>query len=81
MNSNDMNQRNIAPEQMVDITSTYGEIPRTIKGWFAIPYPVRKGCVASYFPETNVLIPVNHTCKACETPAFKSVSVQVQISS
>jgi anaerobic selenocysteine-containing dehydrogenase len=78
MNSEDMVQRNITPEQMVEITSNYDDKLRKIEGYYAIPYPIRKGCVAAYFPETNELISINNTSEACETPAYKSVSVQVR---
>jgi anaerobic selenocysteine-containing dehydrogenase len=78
MNSEDMVQRNIDPEQMVDITSNYDNKLRKLEGYYAIPYPIRQGCVAAYFPETNMLISIDNTCRECETPAYKSVRVQVQ---
>jgi molybdopterin-dependent oxidoreductase alpha subunit len=78
MNSEDMKQRNIDPEQMVEITSFYDDKVRKIEGYYAIPYPIRQGCVAAYFPETNVLTSINSVNELCQTPAFKSVSVQVK---
>ncbi len=78
MNSEDMVQRNIDPEQMVDITSNYDNKLRKLEGYYAIPHPIRQGCVAAYFPETNMLISIDNTCRECETPAYKSVRVQVQ---
>jgi hypothetical protein len=76
-----MVDRNIAPEQMVDIISHYDDKVRKLEGYYAIPYPIRQGCVAAYFPEANVLTSINNTCGGCETPAYKSVKVQVTISS
>jgi anaerobic selenocysteine-containing dehydrogenase len=77
MNSEDMVQRNISPEQIVEITSCYDNKIRKMEGYYAIPYPIRQGCVAAYFPETNELISINNINELCQTPAFKSVSVQV----
>ncbi len=77
MNSEDMDARKIAPGQLVDITSHYENKVRKLEGYFAIPYKIRRSCVAAYFPETNVLIPISNTCKSCGTPAYKSVRVTV----
>jgi molybdopterin-dependent oxidoreductase alpha subunit len=78
MNSDDMAYRNILPEQIVSITSNYDNRVRKLEGYYAIPYPIKKGCVAAYFPETNLLTSINNTNPICETPAFKSVCVQVK---
>jgi molybdopterin-dependent oxidoreductase alpha subunit len=77
MNSEDMAYRNILPEQIVAISSNYDNRIRKLEGYYAIPYPIKKGCVAAYFPETNLLTSINNTNPICETPAFKSVCVQV----
>ncbi len=77
MNSEDMVQRNISPEQMVDITSEFDDKLRKIEGYYAIPYPIKRGCVAAYFPETNMLTSINNVNELCQTPAYKSISVQV----
>jgi molybdopterin-dependent oxidoreductase alpha subunit len=78
MNTEDMAERNINPEQMVEISSHYDNKERKMEGYYAIPYPIRRGCAAAYFPETNTLLSINNTCANCETPAYKSVSVTVK---
>ena len=78
MNTEDMAERNINPEQMVEISSHYDNRERKMEGYYAIPYPIRRGCAAAYFPETNTLLSINNTCANCETPAYKSVSVTVK---
>lgn len=77
MNSFDMDERKIVPEQLVEITSNYDGRLRKMEGYYAIAYPIRQGCVAAYFPETNVLTSINNTSETCETPAYKSVRVYV----
>ncbi len=77
MNRQDMDDRNLAPEQMVTITSNYDRKLRKLEGYYAIPYPIRNGCVAAYFPETNCLTSINDMCVASFTPAFKSIRVCV----
>ena len=78
MNCEDMAQRNIIPEQIVEITSFFENQTRKLEGYYAIPYPIKQGCVAAYFPEMNGLTFINNTCVTCETPAYKSVRVQVK---
>ena len=77
MNSDDMVERNITPEQIVEIASNYDNKLRRLEGYYAIPYPIRQGCVAAYFPEANILTSINNTNPICNTPAFKSVRVHV----
>lgn len=77
MNRADMDEHGVSPEQMVDITSHYDQKIRRLEGYFAIPYPIRQGCVAAYFPEANALLSINNTSSDCETPAYKSVRVKV----
>ena len=77
MNRKDMEERNIFPEQQVNIESHYDEKVRKLEGYYVIPYPISKGCVAAYFPEANWLLSINNTARECETPAYKSVKVLV----
>ncbi|MFA6125718.1 MAG: FdhF/YdeP family oxidoreductase [Bacteroidales bacterium] len=76
MNTDDMKERGILAEQLVNITSHYDGKVRRLEGYYAIAYPIRQGCVAAYFPEANPLLSINNT-SACETPAYKSVRVKV----
>lgn len=77
MNNEDMIERNIVPEQIVEITSNYDNKLRKLEGYYAIPYPIRQGCAAAYFPETNILTSINNICLMTNTPAYKSVRVNV----
>ena len=43
-----------------------------------IAYPTAKGCVAAYFPEANVLVPLDATAEGSNTPASKSVVVRLE---
>lgn len=78
MNSEDMAWRNIVPEQLVEITSHYDGKERKLEGYYAIPYPIRQGCVAAYFPEANRLTSINEVADCSQTPAYKSVRVRVK---
>ncbi len=78
MHRADMAERQIAPEQIVEIASHYDDQVRQLEGYYAIPYPLSRGSVAAYFPEANPLLSLNNVSETCATPAYKSVSVQVR---
>ena len=44
----------------------------------AIAYDVPRGCVAAYYPEANVLIPLTHFDPASGTPSYKSVPIRIR---
>jgi hypothetical protein len=40
-------------------------------------YDTPRGCAAAYYPETNVLVPLDSVAEVSNTPASKSVPVQL----
>ncbi|MFC4497357.1 FdhF/YdeP family oxidoreductase [Streptomyces ovatisporus] len=50
---------------------------RTARGFRVVHYPVARGCAAAYYPETNVLVPLDATADRSNTPASKSVVIRV----
>ena len=42
-----------------------------------IEYDIALGCIASYFPETNVLVPINSVAKKSNTPVSKFIEVKL----
>ncbi|MFE6685401.1 FdhF/YdeP family oxidoreductase [Streptomyces sp. NPDC057743] len=51
---------------------------RRAPGFRVVHYPTARGCAAAYYPETNVLIPLDHTADTSNTPAAKSVVVRLE---
>jgi hypothetical protein len=43
-----------------------------------VPYDIPRGCVAGYYPELNVLVPLNSFGEMSDTPTSKSVIVSVR---
>ena len=43
-----------------------------------VHYPTARGCAAAYFPETNVLVPLDATADSSNTPASKSIVVRLE---
>jgi len=42
-----------------------------------VEYETPRGCAAAYYPETNPLVPLDHTATGSNSPAYKSVIIRV----
>ncbi|MFG3508959.1 FdhF/YdeP family oxidoreductase [Streptomyces sp. NPDC047821] len=51
---------------------------RRAAGFRVVHYPTARGCAAAYYPETNVLVPLEATADVSNTPASKSVIVRLE---
>jgi molybdopterin-dependent oxidoreductase alpha subunit len=52
---------------------------RRAKDFLVVPYPTPVGNAASYYPETNPLIPLNHTAAKSNTPVSKAVVIRLEV--
>jgi anaerobic selenocysteine-containing dehydrogenase len=77
MNQGDMNQRNLKQGDVVDLYNHHGGVERVAHKFIVVPYPIPPTCAATYFPETNVLVPVNSVAKKSNTPTSKAVVIKV----
>ena len=78
LNQKDMADRDLSPEQPVNITSHWQSETRHALLFLAIPYDIPRGCAAAYFPETNVLVPLDSTARVSKTPTSKSIVVTIE---
>ena len=60
---------------IVDITSHFRGEQRTARGFRLVSYPIARGCLGAYFPETNLLVPLGQKAHGSHTPASKSILV------
>ncbi|APQ17729.1 FdhF/YdeP family oxidoreductase [Maribacter hydrothermalis] len=77
MNTDDMKAVGLKKLDIVDITSTYDNLVRIAHNFKVVPYNIPSGNLASYFPETNVLVPYNHFAERSKTPISKSIKVRL----
>lgn len=77
MNTADINERNLQAGQAVDITSHFSDGERHAEKFTVVPYPIPLRCTATYFPETNVLVPVGSVAEKSNCPTSKLVIVTV----
>ena len=78
LNREDMTARELEPEQPVNLTSHWRGETREAKLFLALPYDLPRGCAAAYFPETNVLVPLDSTARISNTPTSKSIIITVE---
>jgi molybdopterin-dependent oxidoreductase alpha subunit len=78
LNKSDIEQLCLAAGQHVDLVSHFEGEERTARRFAVVPYDIPRGCAATYFPEANVLVPVNHVAEKSNTPASKSVVISIR---
>ena len=78
MNQADMNDRQLKQGDIVDLVNDADGRQRTAHKFIVIPYPIPKGCTATYFPETNVLVPISSVAEKSNTPVSKAVVIRVK---
>jgi hypothetical protein len=61
----------------VDLTSHFQDGERHAPGFTVYPYELPRRCAAAYFPETNVLVPLDHVAERSNTPASKSIVITI----
>ena len=79
LNREDMTARGLEPEQPVNLTSHWQGETREAKLFLALPYDLPRGCAAAYFPETNVLVPLDSTARVSNTPTSKAIIITVAV--
>lgn len=69
----------LADGSMVDIVSEWADgVSRRAPGFRVVAYPTAPGCAATYFPEANVLVPLDSTAAGSNTPTSKQIIVRLE---
>ena len=78
MNADDMAAQKLSANDAVDIVSHHLGKQRRAKNFRIVPYEIPRGCLATYFPEANVLVPIDSVAKTSHTPTSKSIIVSLE---
>ena len=78
VNPDDLADLGIPDGATVDLVSEWADGDRRAEAFRAVGYPTARGCAAAYFPEANVLVPLDHTADVSNTPASKSVIIRLE---
>ncbi len=79
VNPDDLATLGIPDGAMVDIVSEWTDgSKRRAKDFRVVAYPSARGCAATYFPEANVLVPLESTADKSNTPTSKHMIVRLE---
>ncbi|MBD5785888.1 FdhF/YdeP family oxidoreductase [Cellulosimicrobium terreum] len=78
VNPADLAELGIADGDRVDVHSEWpGEPDRVLADQRVVSYPTARGSAAAYYPEANVLVPLDSTAIGSNTPVSKAVVVRL----
>jgi len=77
MNEDDLAANGLEHGDLVDIVTALPGRTLRMENITAIAYKIARGSVGAYYPEANVLIPLDYIDKESGTPSYKSVPVRV----
>src|SRR5690606_21321225 len=79
VNPDDLAELGLVDGQRVDIFSEWNDDrERVVRNYRVVSYPTARGCVAAYYPETNVLVPLASAADESNTPVSKGVIVRLE---
>jgi molybdopterin-dependent oxidoreductase alpha subunit len=78
VHADDLAAAGFADGDTVDVVSVHAGVERRARSFRAVAYPTARGCCAAYFPEANVLVPLDSTAEGSRTPTSKSVVVRLE---
>jgi anaerobic selenocysteine-containing dehydrogenase len=78
MNANDVARLRLVEGQEVTLATVSDDgVDRKLGGLKVATYDIPEGCIGTYYPEANILIPLWHHAERSKVPAAKSVPVRV----
>jgi molybdopterin-dependent oxidoreductase alpha subunit len=78
LNLEDMRSANLVEGQVVDLTSHFEGEERVAKHFIVVPYDIPRRCAATYYPETNVLVPIGSVAERSNQPSSKFVVISIK---
>jgi molybdopterin-dependent oxidoreductase alpha subunit len=76
VNPEDLEMLGFKAGEWVDMTTVWDDdIERRADRFLLVEYDIPRGCIGSYYPETNPLVPLHSVGDVCNTPTSKSIPV------
>lgn len=64
--------------EVVDLYNNYGDKEREVHGFIIVSYDIPERCAATYYPETNVLVPIGCVADSSNQPTSKSIRLKLR---
>ena len=77
VNPSDIARLGLRARSRVHLESEYDGVVRRAPDFTVVPYDMPPGSAGTYFPEANVLIPVDEMADRSHTPASKSIIIRL----
>ena len=78
VNAADLIDLGLTDGAMVDLVGEFADgVERRAENFRIVTYDTAKGCAAAYYPETNVLVPLDSVADISNTPTSKSVLIRL----
>ncbi|MEW9871859.1 FdhF/YdeP family oxidoreductase [Arthrobacter sp. HS15c] len=78
INADDITELGFTDGDMVHLISEFQGTERRAENFRIVSYSTPRGCAAAYYPETNVLVPLDSVADTSGTPTSKSVIVRLE---
>ncbi|THV27326.1 FdhF/YdeP family oxidoreductase [Glycomyces paridis] len=78
VNPEDAAELGLADGDYRDLVSEWTDGDRRAPHFRIVHYPTARGCAAAYYPETNVLVPLDSVAETSNTPTSKSIVVRFE---
>ena len=77
LNEEDCLERGLKEGDLVDLVNRSDGRERVARLFLVIPYNIPRRCAATYFPEANVLVPIERVAHKSNTPTSKFVPMDI----
>jgi molybdopterin-dependent oxidoreductase alpha subunit len=81
MHPDDIRKCGLRDGDIADLFNYHGGTERVARKFIVVAYDIPQGCIATYFPEANVLVPIDVTAEKSGTPVSKAVVVKLRAGS
>lgn len=81
MNEQDMAEQGLEHGDRVDITTALPDSDLRLDDITVVAYSIAPGTVGAYYPEANVLVPLDYIDEESGTPSYKSVPIRLTLRS
>jgi molybdopterin-dependent oxidoreductase alpha subunit len=78
MNAHDIEELGFKAGEVVDLVGVYNGVTRIAHKFIIVAYNIPRRCCATYFPEANVLVPIESVAEKSNTPMSKYVVIRVR---
>jgi anaerobic selenocysteine-containing dehydrogenase len=78
MHADDMRAMHLQEHELVNLVGEFNGVIRRAEQFHALPFSIPRGCCATYFPETNCLVPIDSYADRSKTPVSKFIEISIE---